>query len=290
MNSNFFQSQEHVLVCPRIRCYTNILTYFSDYFKYIKSKDSKVTYESWAYNLGFQSSTIMYLISKGKRPLTEKSALKLAKAFALNEQEEKHLLLLSHYQRTKSVEIKSVLFDKILESLEIEETRLEAQIYKKFIISSTMPLVHMILSYDDSTGSEKEIMNILDISKSQLTSDLSDLQEMGLVQKIQLESENTTVWKSVSKFLKFPDKISVDILNLFYSKSLAEASEALSQKQIYKKFRSLILAIDPCEYNYLEDEIEQFANKLKSRFASNNLKNKHLVKFHFQSYQVSKIK
>lgn len=59
---------------------------------------------------------------------------------------EKNLLLLANYSQTKSTEVKSPLFDKILENLEIEEQKIIAIQYKDYVTSNTMSLVRMILA------------------------------------------------------------------------------------------------------------------------------------------------
>lgn len=66
--------------------------------------------------------------------------------------------------------------------------------------------------------------------------------------------------------------------------------ESIQQAHLYKKFRSLTMAISPDEYAAFENEVDQFANRLKSKFFVNDLKGKHLIKMHVQAYQASRIK
>ncbi len=232
----------------------------------------------------------MYLICKGKRPLTTKSVLKIVDHLKLSESNRKHLLLLAHSHQVKSPEIKSLLLDKIFESADFNELSLESQNYKKFILSSTMPLVRMVLAYDDVKGSESEVLDILDMNKAQLKKDLTDLEKMGLVRKVQLETSHETVWKSTSQALRFPEETGPEIMELFHTKIMCETTEIIKQRDIFKKLRSLILAIDPNDYQILENEVDQFVTKLKNKFAYKNLNNKQLIKFHCQAYQASKTK
>jgi hypothetical protein len=208
----------------------------------------------------------------------------------LTELEKKHFLLLAHCHQAKSVEIKSALYDKILESVEFKEQHLESQNYKKFLMSRTMPLVRMVLAYDDITGTENEVLEILDISKDQLKKDLSELQKMNLISKIQLERSNETIWKSNAQALRFNEKTSDDIMELFHAKTMEETADVVKQRDLFKKMRSLILAINPDDHQILEDEIDQFIVKLKNKFAYKNLDNKQLIKFNCQAYQASQTK
>lgn len=290
MDDYKIQNSLTINTAPLVRRHTNILTFLGDYFKYRKNEDNDFTYEEWSKELGFQGLASMYLICKGQRNFTVDTAKKMIPFLNLSELEKKHILLLANYSQSQSVEVRSALFDKILANLEFSEVRLVAKKYKKFITSKTMPLVRMILSYDNAAGTEAEILQILDISKKQLKCDLNALVEMELIQKIQLESNGETVWRPLAKSIKFPETSMEDIVDLFYVQNLNETKEILKQQSIYKKMRSLILAIDPAEYTLLEDEIEDFASRLKNRFCGNDLTSKHILKFHMQAYQVSRVK
>lgn len=275
---------------PRIRKFSNVLHFLQAYFEYRKKEEDNFSYESWSNELGFNSSSFMYLICKGQRSFTLETAKKIIPFLNLNEAEQKHILLLANFSQAKSAEVKSALFDKILENLEIEEQKIIAIQYKDYVMSETMPLVRMILAYDDAEGTEEEILSILEMTSDELREDLITLEKMELIQKIQLESSGKTIWKALSKAIKAPDSSMNDVLDLFYSHNLKAAMDSIQQDHLYKKFRSLTMAVSPDEYEILENEIDQFANRLKSKFFVNDLTGKHLVKMHVQAYQASRIK
>ncbi len=289
MNS-YFQTDSYLSHIPQVKRYTHVLTFLAEYFNYRKNEDSSFTYELWSNELGFKSTAIMYLISKGKRPLTLSSTSKIAHALNLSESEKKHFLLLVHCHQAKSVEIKSALYDKVLESIQFREQNLESQNYKRFLMSTTMPLVRMVLAYDDIKGTENEVFEILDISKDQLKKDLIDLEKMKLIAKIQLEGSNEVIWKSNNQALRFNEKTGDDIMELFHIKTLNETADRVKHRDLFKKLRSLIIAIDPDDHQILEDEVDQFIVKLKNKFAYKILDGKQLIKFNCQAYQVSKTK
>lgn len=154
----------------------------------------------------------------------------------------------------------------------------------------TMPLVRMVLAYEDIKGTENEVLDILDISKEQLKKDLIDLKSMNLISQIQLESSNETIWKSNSQALRFNEETGADIMELFHIKTLVETTSIVKRRDVFKKLRSLILAINPDDHQILEDEVDQFIVKLKNKFAYKELQNKQLIKFNCQTYQVSETK
>jgi hypothetical protein len=133
-------------------------------------------------------------------------------------------------------------------------------------------------------------LDILDINKEQLKKDLIELEKMNLINKIQLEGSNETIWKSNTQALRFNEETGADIMELFHIKTLSEATSAAKQRDVFKKLRSLILAINPDDHQILEDEVDQFIVKLKNKFAYKELNHKQLIKFNCQAYQVSKTK
>lgn len=276
-------------IAPQIRHHTSILTFLNSYFDYRKKEDSTFTYEKWSKELGFSSSAFMYLVSHGQRSFTVGTAKKLIPYLGLNPEDQKHILLLALYSQSKNQDIKNSIYDKILNSLSFEELRLVATDYKKFFTSPTMPLIRMIIAYNDIVASAENIKKIIHIGNKQLNSDLSELEKMGLAKKVVTKNGSLVFWKSVNKSIKFPEKTMHEVMDLFYSQNAEEVKKILKTQSLYKKFRSLVVSISPDEYSVLEEEIENFTTNIKKRFSSELISNKHLLKLHLQSYQVSRI-
>jgi uncharacterized protein (TIGR02147 family) len=274
---------------PQIKKYSNILTYLNDYFEYRKKLDIKFTYDLWSAELGFKSRTFMYLICSGRRTLTNPVVNTLSKYLNLSVSEKNHLLLLACYQRAKTADLKSIFFDKILENLEQTENKMNAIQYSKFVGSATMPLVKMILSFDDIKGTETELLSILPIDKKTLAKDLESLEKMDLIKKIYVESNQDVVWKATSKAFRVHDDRSNDIMDLFNFRTMNEAAEISKQNDIFKKFRSILFAIDPNDHDLLLTEFESFMSKMKNRFGYNDIKGKHIMKLNLQAYPVTKV-
>lgn len=287
MKNTVTQVSENLI--PQVKKYSNVLSYLSDYFEYRKASDKKFTYDLWSAELGFKSRSFMYLICSGRRPLTTPFVNTLAKSLNLSLVEKNHLLLLACYQRAKTSDLKAIFFDKILENLEQTENRMNAIQYSKFIGSSTMPLVKMILSFDDIKGTEAEILSILPIDKKTLSKDLIELEKMNLIKKTYLETTKDIIWKATSKAFHVPDDRSNDIMDLFNFKTMNEAADLSMQKDLFKKFRSILFAIDPKDHELLLVEIENFLSKMKNRFGYNDIQGKHIMKLNLQAYPMTKV-
>lgn len=273
---------------PRIKKYSSILSYLNDYFEYRKQDDSKFTYDMWSAELGFKSRSFMYLICSGRRPLTNPFVNTLATYLNLSLAEKNHLLLLACYQRAKTTDLKSIFFDKILENLEQNENNMNAINYSKFVGSPTMPIVKMILSFDDIKGTEEELLSILPISKKDLAKDLIELEKMELIKKTYLESHQEIIWKATSKAFRVPDDRSNDIMDLFNIRTMNVAAEISKQNDVFKRFRSILFAIDPQDHEVLLTEVENFMSKMKNRFGYNDIQGKHIMKLNLQAYPVTK--
>ena len=273
---------------PNAQQYTDIVKFLNEYFDYRKKQDRSFSYDIWAAELGFKSRIFMYLICNGKRAITVQFVNKFSDKTNLTTAERNHLVLLASFHKAKSAELKSVFLDKILESLETKETVFNIHHYKSFISSPTMPLVKMILSFDDIKGSIEELSEVLNMNKSEIKKDLVVLEKLGLVQK--LVNQKQTLWKATSKAFKVPNDLKINLMKEIYDRDLSEAQNINKQSDIFKKFRTILFAINPDEHNGAIQEIEKFVTKMKNKYGYNNIQGKHILKLNMQAYPVTKVK
>lgn len=69
--------------------------------------------------------------------------------------------------------------------------------------------------------------------------------------------------------------------------SLEEASAKNKQSDIYKKFRSILFAINPDNHQDMSDDIENFLAKMKNKYGCDEMNDKHLMKINLQAYPVT---
>ncbi len=269
---------------PNARQYTDIVKFLNDYYDYRKKQDCSFSYDLWAAELGFKSRIFMYLICNGKRAITTQFINKFSDKIKMAAAEKNHLVLLASYHKSKSTELKSVFLDKILESLENKETTYNIHGYQKFISSPTMPLVKMVLSFDDIKGSIEELSEVLNMNKAEIKKDLVVLEKLGLVQKKQ------NLWKATSKAFKVPNDLKVNMMKDIYHRDLTEAQNINKQNDVFKKFRTILFAISPDEHDGALQEIEKFVTKMKNKYGYNDIAGKHILKLNMQAYAVTKVK
>jgi uncharacterized protein (TIGR02147 family) len=273
---------------PNARQHTNIVKFLNEYFDYRKKQDRSFSYDIWAAELGFKSRIFMYLICNGKRAITVQFVNKFSDKINLTAAERNHLVLLASYHKAKSPELKSVFLDKILESLDVKETTFNVHHYQKFISSPTMPLVKMILSFDDIKGSIEEVSEVINMTETEIKKDLTILEKLGLVQKV--ANSKQTLWKATSKAFKVPNDLKLNMMKNIYHRDLIEAQNINKQSDVFKKFRTILFAINPEEHAGAIQEIEKFVTKMKNKYGYNNIQGKHILKLNMQAYPVTKVK
>ncbi len=277
------------LTKPSIKKYSKILKFCNDYFKYRKALDSKFSYDIWSAELGFKSRSFTYLICSGKRAITSKVANILSDYFCFNANEKKHFLLLSLYEKAKTPDLKSIYFEKIIENLDIDEKNIDTVNYSQFIISPTMPIIKMLLSYQDFVGTLKNLEKITLLSKKYLTKDLNELVKMDLIKKVSSEASNEFYWVATSKAFCAPDDQTNEIMDLFHSSTMSEATKKINQLEIFKRFRSILFAINSSEQPSVLEDLEQFLLKMKNKYGQDNIKNKQIIKLNLQLYPLTNL-
>lgn len=278
-----------LLPLPSIKKYSSARKYLADIYKYRKHQNPSFTFESWSYELGYRSPAFMHLVYIGKRQLTINVISQLSDQLKLDDSEKNYFVYLAEHEKTQSDSLKKVFKDKILENLKFDESALDSHDYMDFILSPTMPLIKILLSYDEFNGTLKNISQALNIDKKQVQNDLQSLEKLGLIKKTSKSSSTEARWEAVAKAYSISDKDSKCIMPLFHHESLKESASVNTQNDIFKKFRTILFAINPNEQEHLLTEIELFLTKIKNLFGQNSLDGKQIIKLNLQAYEKSPI-
>lgn len=272
---------------PRIKKYSNVIHFLRDLVAYKKALDPKFTLDVWSAELGFKSRSFLYMVCTGKRHLTPEVVNILARSLKLSADDKEHLLLLSYYQKAKSATQRSAFLNRILENLESNENVLELHQHSQFLSSSVLPLIKLILAFDDIQGTEDELAQLLNLNKNTLKEHLNTLEQMGLVKSISTEATQSKIWKSVDKAFVITGSHSSESSDLYHERTTQEAAQVLREKQLLRRFRSIFFALPEDHFPELLEEIESFVKKLKNKYGYNQLHNKRLMKLNLQTYPVS---
>ncbi|MGE0171392.1 MAG: TIGR02147 family protein [Oligoflexales bacterium] len=84
-------------------------------YTHLKNQNEKYSFKAFAVDMGFSESTIMHQIVQGYRPLTLKTAKKIADALDLSGTDKKYFEALVEFSNAKTVGDKEELFTKMID-------------------------------------------------------------------------------------------------------------------------------------------------------------------------------
>lgn len=273
---------------PNVRSYSNIIQFIKDLFVYKKSLDSHFTLDMWSTELGFKSRSFLHMVYHGKKPITPEFVDILSKSIGLTSAEQEHLLLLSLYHRAKSSAQKSIYLGKILENLEINAINIEGRQQSQFLSSPLFLKIKLLLAFTDVKGTETELASLLNVSVKSVQKHLAELEVMGLVVSSHSEIESGKIWKTQTKSFSAPNGPNQnEAVNVFHQNTMEEAAAMIQQNELMKRFRSVFFALEEGQFPELLDDVESFLNKMKNKYACDDLGQKRLLKMNLQAYPVS---
>lgn len=97
-----------------VTSYINYREYLKDIFSFLKQEENKYSYYTFAEQLGFSASNVIWLVMTGKRKLSPKSGEKIEIALDFNSDEKKYFNLLIQYTNISKPGVREELFQKIL--------------------------------------------------------------------------------------------------------------------------------------------------------------------------------
>ena len=272
---------------PLLRTYLNLVRFLNDYFHYRCRKDTGFSYELWAEELGFKSKASVRMVCQGKRNITESFIQAFAKAEKLSSEDQDYLQLLNFHQKATSASLKKCLLEKILEKFDVSNSQKQVKNYILFLSSNQIPVVQMLISFEDFTATEKNLRETMGLDAKTLKQYLQILEELELVQKVQSEGSAESYWISKNKLFKIPGEISDPAIALFHEQTMLEAKAKLQTLSPYNQYRTLYFSLDEEAYKSIYETLSATANRLKAEYCNNYISDKRLFKFNFQLYPVT---
>ena len=196
------------------------------------------------------SHTVLSLVLSGKRPLSEKAALKLADYLELNPEQRQHVL--GGYQKSKPIEFSSLSLDAF---------SVIADWYHYAILS--------LLDLPDTKLEPRSISRRLGITVLEAKLAIERLQRLDLIKQ---DSEGR--WQGRGQALKVDNTISTPATKKFHKQLLEKAAESLERDDISERAISGVsLAIDPSQIEYAKKRIRDFRRELMAELESKGTPN-----------------
>jgi uncharacterized protein (TIGR02147 family) len=95
--------------------YLDYHPYLEALYQGLRRRRTSYSYVEFAEDLGFSKTNVIHLIIRGKRPLTVKSADRIASAIALKGHARRFFFLLVRYQNSRQAAEREILFQQILD-------------------------------------------------------------------------------------------------------------------------------------------------------------------------------
>lgn len=271
---------------PDVFDYNDILVFLNDHYKYRKEKDRQFNFDMWSYQLGYKSRSFMYLICTGRRSIMEETVENLSTYFNFDTKRKEHLFVLANVGNQENPNFKQVFKDKIFENLTFEEDRLTQTEYEEFLLNPQLMILKVLVSFKDIEGTKESIQAHMNIDHQTLDNYMSKLLEMRMVTSHLDSKTQKMIYRARSKNVKFPDQTNNKIMDGCNEKILDEAAGKNRHSKGYKKMRSTLFAIDPQNFEKMNDEIESFVSKIKHKYISETIEGRELIRVNLQAYSV----
>jgi uncharacterized protein (TIGR02147 family) len=271
-------------MAPQILQYNSIAQYFEDYLTYRKQLNEKFSFEILAAEIGFKSRSYIHMLIHGKKKISSKFVDSFSQYLKLNQKESSHLTALCLYYNSKNNALKSIFGDKILENLDDPKNIVDIQNHEKFLSSEHAPTIRLLLAFKDFKGTVENLKSVLNIDQNQLIDTLQLLKELELIHW----SETDCGWKASTKSFKALGPSQNTALKKYHLNSLKEAESNLIDNEDMSKFKSILFSMDKHNFPQFTEEVDSFMRKMKLKYESAQLSQKHVFKMNVQAYPLTK--
>lgn len=272
---------------PIIRRYFSGIKYLTDYYDYRKKADHFFSYELWAAELGLKSKSTLRMICKGERNISEDFIEIFSAKEKLNSFEKEYFIILSRLQNNKNTQIKKIYLDKLAELSLYSDERAEIKNIQLFLSDLNLMKAQVIIAFIDFEANSNNIKKLLNINSHQFNKIIRTLESMNLIEPYFKETTDEKFWKTTSRFFSVTDEAYLEAMNLYHLNTTKETAHAIVNQDLYKKFKSLNIALSESDFIELNQMMDNFNNKLKVKYGDGPLRGKRLYKINLQAYPVS---
>lgn len=268
---------------------TMMLYHFTSYSKYLdaelehrKAMNALYSLRAMAQQLGISPTTLSDVI-KGKKKLSEKTALEISKKLKLSSKEAQYFQTLVHYENSKDEGLKRTLENqlKVLNPTLRKKSELQDEHY--IILSEWHHVAILELTYLFPNVLNAEIISAqLNIELSEAESSLLLLEKMSL-----LEKKNNTYVKNKTQ-ITFNSDLANQALRHYHRSMLAKAQMALTEQTNKEKAigsETFPLALE--DLSEAKDIIENCFQQLL-RLSERSKNRTHVYHAGIQLFQISR--
>lgn len=250
---------------PQIYDFLSYVDFIRSLIEYHKTSNSKFSHRQFATRIGLKSPSTLHSLLNGKSKIARKKALKFADALELRAQERTFFYHLVDLGLAKHPFERKEILDRLAKEKKFRERHplLAAQI--RYYTNWYYPMVREALHFSNPAKSPGDIRKRLvwPLEESQVHQALEDLQELGLVQKVQGQ------WRPTHELVHAPDRIGGELLFSYQETMIGLGAKALHQlKSRERDIRSSTFCMDRKDWERLRERLERFQFELIEEFES----------------------
>ncbi|MBO9668308.1 MAG: TIGR02147 family protein [Bdellovibrio sp.] len=245
---------------------------YNDNANTLRLRGSLFSYESWATELGVSSRSHLRLSIIGRRTISDSLAQSLIDNIRLTGQDKDYFQLLLLYSQSSTAKQKTYYSRKLAEFFTAKVEKKSVQPTLDLLRDPTVIALRLLLTFEDVSGTESELSQRMGLSLEETQSNLRILRSHGLVTE-----ESFGLWKATSKWIQFEETKDNSGIRAYHAASLDAAKQSMTYPANSRHFRSLTWAMNEDEYQEFLSEMNEFIEKMSSKFEKNTLDDRRLM-------------
>ncbi len=239
--------------------------------------NSRYSQRAFARNLGMSAGELSEVL-RGRRSLSLKSALKVAKSLGFNTTETKHLLHLTQLEKSQALGAEGMIADV---HLGLEKQEMSLEVFEMVSDWSCFAILNLA-DCQDFRFDEKWIAKRLGIQASMVHVSLQRLERVGLVK---VQNGRRVIDK---EYVFAPSGIPSGAIKNYHREILKKAIEALDlQKLEEREISGLGMAIDPEDLESMRKDIQEFQDQMVAKYAKTK-KGKEVYQLEVSFFRMTK--
>lgn len=265
--------------------FTDYRSYLNFIYETIKANNSAYSFIKFTEDLGLGSSNLMYHYLKGKRPLTIKTARKIATALGLMGLERKYFLTQVEYQIAKKNEQRQQSFQKLLETkascLSGQFDKNQLEFFKHWYHIAIFELLRLEGAKDDPNWIAKQLKPNISAQKAE-----ESLKLLEKLQMISFDESRNRLYPSVTN-ISTGREIRGLVFKSCHNQMIGLAAKALSsEKATSRDISGVTLSLPTEAWEELKELTSEFRQKLL-QLADKHTNKQEIVQVNIQAFSLS---
>ncbi|AHZ85744.1 DUF4423 domain-containing protein [Bdellovibrio bacteriovorus] len=267
---------------PQLKDYLNVTFFLKDIYAFRKAHEDSFSYESWAFELGFEHRSFLRQVVIGRRALTDTTAAQISQRMFFTEAEREHFMVLYRYSRSRTQPERDLFGKRLMQILKDNYYQTEVEVSEDFLRSPLFPRMQVLLSLGDKAKTVEEMARLLQADVLEVEKGIVILTRLNLAEQVGAGYRAT-----VSSF-KVPSSLGNEVLLNYHKNNLQEAISATNLPGHLRRYKSLILAMSQEEFEQFLKNMDAFVKEQLHRFdTSNETESRRLFQVNMNLFSVS---